>query len=383
MTHRILPALLGSAALALALAPASAHAIVFDVVNLVSNGDVPAAHIDPNLINPWGVSYAPTSPFWISDNNSGFTSIKNGSGAVAFPTLPQVAFPAAASNPTGQVFNAGLANGAFQNGGHTPLFIFDGEDGHISTWSLANGGTAAIGYTSPNDSVFKGLAIATSGANTMLYATDFRNNAVDMFTNTLTGTPTTFTDTTVDRGYAPFNAQVLGGHLFVTFALQDAARHDDVSGAGNGYVDEFNLDGTFDQRIASVGDPNLDSPWGLALAPSNWGAFAGKLLVGNFGDGTISVFDQNTDAFLGKLEGRDHKPLFLRDLWALTPGNDHAAGLSSDIYFTAGLVDEGGGLFGRISVAPEPDAWLLMLAGFSLAGAALRARPSSRVPRTL
>src|SRR6185437_5928613 len=122
----------------------------------------------------------------------------------------------------------------------------------------------------------------------------------DAFTNSF-GAMTTFTDTHVADGYAPFNAQVLGGQLYVTFAQQDAAAHDDVAGAGHGYVDVFNLDGTMNHRIAALGDPNLNSPWGLALAPSNWGIFAGKLLVGNFGDGTISVYDQATSVFLGKL----------------------------------------------------------------------------------
>jgi uncharacterized protein (TIGR03118 family) len=376
MKQRLLPALLGSAALAaLAVAAPSAHAVVFDVVNLASDGSVAAAHIDPNMVNPWGVSYAPTGPFWISDNATGLTSLKNGSGAVAFATLPQVAFQPAANAPTGQVFNSGVASGAFQSGGVTPLFIFDGEDGHISTWALANGGMTQTAFASTNDAVFKGLAIATTGPNTSLYATDFHNGSVDKFTNDFSSFTTTAVDPGIASGYAPFNAQVLNGQLYVTYALQDAAKHDDVAGSGNGYVDVFNLDGSFDHRIASQGDANLNSPWGLAIAPSNWGDFAGKLLVGNFGDGTVSVYDQTTDAFLGKLDGRDGKPLMLTDLWALTPGNGALAGLTSDIYFTAGLADEGGGLFGRISVAPEPGAWLLMMAGFGLAGAALRARP--------
>ena len=374
MPHRLLPALLGSAALAaFALAAPAAHAIVFDVTNLASDGSVPAAHIDPNMVNPWGVSFAPQSPFWISDNATGFASLKTGSGA-PFAPLPQVAFQAAAGNPTGQVFNAGVGSGAFQSGGVTPLFMFAGEDGHISTWAIANGGTAQIGYTSPDGAVFKGLAIANSGGNTMLYASDFHNDAVDVFTNTLSAAPTTFTDPTVAAGYAHFNAQVLNGQLYVTFAQQDATAHDDVAGPGNGYVDVFNLDGTLNHRIAALGDPNLNSPWGLASAPSKWGEFAGKLLVGNFGDGTISVYDQTLNTFLGKLDGRNGQPLMLEDLWALTPGNGFLAGKTDNIYFTAGLHDEGGGLFGSISVAPEPAAWLLLIAGFGLAGASLRAR---------
>ena len=381
MMKRLMPRLLGAAAvLGLGLAAPSAHAISFHVANLASDGSVPAAHTDPNLVNPWGIAFAPTSPFWISDNATGFTSLKTGSGA-SFPALQQVPFPPAAPNPTGAVFNSGLAAGAFASGGDTPVFLFAGEDGHISSWSFANGaGPTQIDFTSGDGSVFKGLAEATTGPNSTLYATDFHNDAVDAFTNSF-GAMTTFTDTHVADGYAPFNAQVLGGQLYVTFAQQDAAAHDDVAGAGHGYVDVFNLDGTMNHRIAALGDPNLNSPWGLALAPSNWGIFAGKLLVGNFGDGTISVYDQATSVFLGKLDGVDGKPLALGDLWALAPGNG-ANGFRTDrIYFTSGLVNESGGLFGSLSVAPEPRAWSLMIAGFGLAGMALRARRRTRAVR--
>jgi uncharacterized protein (TIGR03118 family) len=383
MTQRHIPHHLGprllatAAALALGFAASSAHAIVFTVTNLASDGSVPAAHIDPNLINPWGISFAPTSPFWISDNNSGFTSLKTGGGA-PFPALHQVPFPAAANNPTGTVFNSGLAAGAFASGGNTPIFLFAGEDGHISSWSFANGaGPTQIDFTSKTASVFKGLAEATTGGNSMLYATDFRNNAVDMFTNNF-ATETSFTDPTVMSGFAPFNAQVLDGQLYVTFALQDAAKHDDVSAPGNGYVDVFNLDGTLNHRIASFGDPNLDSPWGLAIAPSNWGKFAGKLLVGNFGDGTVNVYDQTTNTFLGKLDDKSGNPIALGDLWALTPGNGSNFLKTSSIYFTSGVVKESGGLFGALSVAPEPGSWTLMIAGLGLAGVALRAGRRAR-----
>jgi uncharacterized protein (TIGR03118 family) len=378
MNKRLLPGLLGTAAaLALGLAAPSAHAIAFNVANLVSDGSVPAAHTDPNLVNPWGISFAPTSPFWISDNASGFTSLKTGTGA-PFPMLHQVPFTADAPSPTGTVFNSGLAAGAFASGGNTPVFLFDGEDGHISSWSFANGaGPTQVDFTSKNAAVFKGLAEATVGANSMLYATDFRNNAVDMFTNNF-ATETTFTDPTVMPGFAPFNAQVLDGQLYVTFALQDGAKHDDVGAPGNGYVDVFNLDGTLNHRVAAFGDPNLDSPWGLALAPSNWGPFAGKLLVGNFGDGTVSVYDQTTSVFLGKLEDKFGKPIALGDLWALAAGNGAQGFRTNSIYFTSGVVKESGGLFGRLSVAPEPGAWTLMIAGFGLAGVALRAGRRSR-----
>jgi uncharacterized protein (TIGR03118 family) len=357
--------------LALSLSAPRALAVEFKVTDLASDGSVPASHVDGVLKNPWGVSYAPKGPFWISDNATGITSLKTGDGA-PFPLLNQVVMPAAAPSPTGQVFNSGLASNAFQVNGKTPLFLFDGEDGHISGWAQSMGGTAQVGFTTADGAVFKGMAIASSGANSMLYATDFHNGTVDLFTNNLSSF-TTFTDPTVAAGYAPFNAQVLDNQLYVTFALQDSVAHDDVGAPGNGYVNVFNLDGTFNHRVASKGD-ELDSPWGLALAPSSWGIFAGKLLVGNFGDGTVSVFDQGGGGFMGKLRGLDGKPLVFGDLWALTPGNGFLAGDTQKIYFTAGVSQEAEGLFGSLTAVPEPEGWTLMIVGVGLAGAMLRSR---------
>jgi uncharacterized protein (TIGR03118 family) len=192
-----------------------------------------------------------------------------------------------------------------------------------------------------------------------------------MYTNDFsTVNRTMFVDPGITAGYAPFNVQVLDGQVYVTYALQDAARHDDVAGPGNGFVDAFNLDGTFNHRIVSAGG-EINSPWGLAIAPSSFREFAGDLLVGNFGDGTISAFDGTT--FEGKLLGRDGNPLHFGDLWALTPGNG-TTGSKESIYFTAGIVDEAHGLFGQVTVAPEPESWALMILGFGLMGAAIRTR---------
>ena len=170
------------------------------------------------------------------------------------------------------------------------------------------------------------------------------------------------TDGNVRAGYAPFNAQVLDGHLFVTFAKQDQFKHDDVAGKGNGFVDEFDLNGKLVDRVASHGP--LDSPWGLAIAPADFGKYAGDLLVGNFGDGTISAFDlQHDDKNMGKLLGIDNKPITIGDLWSLTPGNDGKAGSSGEIYFTAGIKDEAQGLFGSLSPVQNTDKF--MIAGVS------------------
>ena len=155
------------------------------------------------------------------------------------------------------------------------------------------------------------------------------------------------TDGSLPKGYAPFDVQVLDGKLFVTYALQDQFKHDDVAGAGNGFVDEFSLSGRLMARVASNGP--LNSPWGLAIAPSDFGKFAGDLLVGNFGDGTINAYDLNDhNKFMGKLLGIDDKPITIGDLWTLTPGNGGSAGSKGEIYFTSGVQHESQGLFGSI-----------------------------------
>ena len=170
-----------------------------------------------------------------------------------------------------------------------------------------------------------------------------------------------FTDKQLPKGYAPFNVQVLDGHLFVTFALQDADKHDDVAGAGHGFVDEFDLEGHLLDRVASRGP--LDSPWGLAIAPSGFGEFAGDLLVGNFGDGTINAFDLKDDHFEGKLLDVKGAPITIGDLWALIPGNGSANSDPNKIYFTAGVENEGHGLFGSLAAIPEPDRSAMSMPG--------------------
>jgi uncharacterized protein (TIGR03118 family) len=368
--------LLGTAAalsLALAAWPAAAD-VTFAVTNLVSDGSVPAVTIDPNLVNPWGVSFAPTSPFWVSDNKTGVATLYNGAGGKIGLT---VTIPPSPSSPTGQVFNSGGAS-AFQIGGTKPLFIFDSEDGVISGWAGSFGTTAQTAVTSSTGAVYKGLAFGSDAQGDHLFATDFHNGVVEKYTNSF-ASPTTFTDSTVAAGYAPFNAQVLNGQLYVTFAKQDATAHDDVSGAGNGYVDVFNLDGTLNRRLVSLGG-EVNSPWGLAIAPASFHELAGDLLVGNFGDGTISAFDNLTGAFKGKLLGLDNNPLVFGDLWALTPGNG-VTGSTQQIYFTAGLSEESHGLFGVLTAIPEPGSWALMIAGFGLMGAALRAQRTAGATR--
>ena len=353
-----LAALVVGAALA-GLAGTSAAAS-FGVTNLVSDDLAanPAQLVDPGLLNAWGIAASPTSPFWVSSNGAGTAVLYRVDPLTQATTKVglTVTIPGA-GNVTGQVFNG---NGAAFNG---DAFLFVSEDGTISGWRGALGSTAeALALGSP-DNVYKGAALATIGSDSYLYGANFRAGTIDVLKGnaaapTLAGN---FLDPNLPAGYAPFNVQNLGGSLYVSYALQDAAKSDEVAGPGLGFVDRFDLAGNLLGRVASAG--TLDAPWGLARAPSSFGALAGALLVGNFGDGTISVFDATTDAFLGQVLGADGLPLSIDGLWALSPGNGGGAGSSQLLNFSAGPDDEAHGLFGVLTPVPEPSALALMLAG--------------------
>src|SRR6266403_334924 len=367
----------------------------FTQTNLVSDGFVPAATTDPNLINPWGLTHSATSPFWVSDNGTGVTTIYTGAGALVkvggFDAITIAAPPGQTSpaSPTGDVFNIAGTGFNVTSGGQTgsSVFIFATEDGTIASWihhvnpdssvlavDNSQGGTGAV---------YKGLAIGQTEDGTFLYAANFRNGTVDMFDQNFKQV-NSFTDPTVPAGYAPFNVQVLDDHLFVTFALQDPLlQHDDVPGVGHGFVDEFDLQGNLLHRVASGGV--LDSPWGLAIAPPGFGEFANDLLVGNFGDGTINVFNPKNDHFLGKLEDANGAPIVIEGLWALDNGNNGTGFDPNAVYFTAGLSTfgvpdsiESAGLFGDIAFIPEPGSLALLATG--LAGLMWFRRTKGGVP---
>jgi uncharacterized protein (TIGR03118 family) len=354
-------------------AGAAKAAVSFEQTNLVSDGSVPAVIKDSSFLNPWGISESPKSPFWVSVNGSGVSTLYTvpGPGNTPIGQVPLiVTIPAASgmsgatSAPTGQVFNGTLSDptpGFKLSNGSPAIFMFASEDGAISGW---NGGTtAALPINNfSRGAVYKGLAIDDSGGS--LFAANFNAGNIEMY-NSSFGLMKTFTDSNVPAGYAPFNVSVMDGKLYVTFAQQDATKHDDVRGAGHGFVDVFDLDGNNPMRLISNGE--LDSPWGLQIAPASFGAFAGDLLVGNFGDGRINAYDATTGAFEGALLGTDGKPLSITDLWAITVGNGGAGGNSNALYFTAGLEDARHGLFGSLSpvITPEPSTWALMTLGFA------------------
>lgn len=347
----------------------------FQANGLVSDGSVPAAHTDPDLINPWGISFAPNGAFWVSDNGTGKSTLYNGQGVKLglIVSIPHSATPTPGfgtlGQPTGQVFTGGLG---FTG---SPNFAFVSEDGALTTWS--GGTTATIQQDlGASNAVFKGMAVAQSGGNSFLYATDFHNAKVDVFNTAyqLQSTGFQFNDPAAIAGYAPFNIQLLstaqGSKLFVSYAKQDAAGHDEIAGAGLGYVNVFNTDGTGGTRVttgAATGNLSiLNAPWGMAIAPTGFGPYGGDLLVGNFGNGEIAAFNPLTNAFVGALQNAlGTGPLAIQGLWAISPGTGSATAPTSTLFFDAGSNGQTGGLFGSITpvvaaAAPEPDAFALI-----------------------
>jgi uncharacterized protein (TIGR03118 family) len=356
------------------LSPPAAAAPLFDQTNLVTNDPVahPAQITDPNLENAWGISFGPTSPFWVSDNGNGHATLynvnPNTNATTIVPlvvTIPVTNPPPLTGTPTGQVFNTNA--GAF-NG---DLFLFVSEDGTISGWRGALGTTAEVLQTGSVANVYKGTTEATINGHSYLYAANFRAGTIDVLKGDAAAPDLAgkFTDPGLPSGYAPFDIRLLGGKLFVTYALQDASKKDDVPGPGHGFVSVFDTQGNFIGRVASMG--TLNSPWGLAIAPSSFGQFAGDLLVGNFGDGRINAFDFFTNAFLGQLLALDGSALTIDGLWGLTVGNDGNGGSSNKLYFSAGPDEEMNGLFGVITASavtvPEPGTILLLAVGLGAA----------------
>ncbi len=325
--------------------------------NILSDGGATANQINFNLVNPWGIAYAPGGLFWIADNGTG-DSIE-GTGAdeaaqVRIP-LPSVA-TSGTSKPTGIVYN-GSAGDFLLNGsaGSSALFIFATEDGTISGWNATVNASSAVRMVDNTSyptggADYTGLALANNGTANYLYAADFATGKIDVFDShfapaALTGT---FTDPGGDlAGYAPFNIQNLGGRLYVTYAKQDSSHRNQVTGAGNGFVDVFDYNGLFIKRLASQG--TLNAPWGLTLTPASFGSYPNDLLVGNFGDGIINVFDPANGNFLGQLVNNFSQPVTLPGLWSLVFGNGGGAGAASTLFFTDGLAGGTHGLFGSLA----------------------------------
>jgi uncharacterized protein (TIGR03118 family) len=322
---------------------------VFTVHDLVSDAAGTAPVADASLVNGWGLSAGPTTPWWTSNNGTDTSTLYNGSGAKQALT---VAVP---GGPTGTVFNGSASDFVVTQNGKSGAarFLFATEAGTILGWSPAvNAGTAIPGVDkSASGAVYKGLTTMSD----RLYATDFHNGRVDVFDSTFNPVTTaTFTDPKLPAGYAPFGIQALAGSIFVTYAKQDADKKDDVAGDGNGYVDQYTPDGAFVARVAPGGRTNAPSnaPWGLALAPSGFGVFAGDVLVGNFGNGRVSAYKDlggGKWVYKGQLRHGDQTLITIDGLWAIAFGNGAAGGPTTSLYFAAGPGDEKHGLFGSIT----------------------------------
>ena len=348
-------AALVAAAVCLGLAAAAAQGAgskIFNPQTLVSDGSFTAVATDSSLVNAWGLSAGPTTPWWVANNGSNTSTLYNGAGtkSALVVTVP--------GNPTGTVFSASTTDFPISANGVSAAsrFLFATEGGTILGWApTVNANTAIPGVDrSSSGAVYKGLA--TLGDR--LYATDFHNGRVDVFDaqwNPVTLPATAFKNTAIAKGYAPFGIQALNGNIFVTYAMQDKAKHDDVAGGGLGYVVEYSPDGALLATVASQGKANapLNAPWGLAMAPASYGVYGGFLLVGNFGSGRIDAYQALTPThwvYKGILRVATGAPITIDGLWAIAFGNDSAAGPSTSLYYAAGPSGEKHGVLGVINV---------------------------------
>jgi len=367
---RILCLVAAAGVLALSLSPAPLFADSYYQTNLVS--DVPglAPTTDPNLVNPWGVSFSATSPFWVSDQGTNLSTVYNGLGAIT-PLVVPIPAGGPPSGPTGQVFNGTTS---FTVGGVATNFIFDTLQGTIA--ARTTGTTVTTVATTPG-AVYTGLAIGSVGADNYLYAANSLGN-IQVFNGSfanVTGTAFAgkFVDSSIPAGYVPFNVQLIGSDLYVTYAELAGP----VAAPGStGYVDEYDTSGNLLKRIASGGA--LDAPWGITLAPSGFGSFSNDLLIGNFGNGTINAYSTAGGGFLGTITDGNGVPIANDFLWDLSFRTDGASSTSPDaLYLTAGIDNQTAGLFAEIQLTPEPAP--LVLVGLGLIAFALirlRAQPA-------
>ena len=344
----------------------------FTATALVGDTAAGALTVDANLVNPWGIAMSPTSFAWVANNHSETSTLYDGNGVnqpFAAPLLVNLPNSAAAVtfDPTGLVFN-GTGGFAVTTGAttSTALFVFSGEGGMIGGWAPTVDGTHVIAmYTDAAGAVYKGLALAKVGANNFLYATDFHNSKVDVFDTAFakqatSATAFTFVDPNLPANYAPFGIQAInngaGGatQLYVSYALQSLPdAHDNADGAGLGFVDVFDTNGQFVKRLITTGG-KLNAPWGMALAPADFGTLSNALLVGNFGDGTINAYDAASGNFIGTVADANATAFAAPGLWAISFGNDAHNQPHNTLFYTAGLNNEANGVYGRIDAGAAP-----------------------------
>jgi uncharacterized protein (TIGR03118 family) len=305
-----------------------------------------AATRDPNMVDAWGLAFNSAGPLWTSNHNTGLLGVYSSTGMNLglVVTVPSAAGGTHHSTPTGQIFNA---TASFRG----DFFIISTEEGTIAGWQPSSGTVASLRVNrAAQGAMYKGLARAVKNNVARLYAADFRNGKIDMFDAnyapvTVAGA---FSDPQIPAGFAPFNVHAEGAQLFVAYAKQSPDRTLDVKGAGNGFVDVFDFDGTLQTRLVAGGV--LNSPWGIAIAPPDFGALANQVLVANFGDGTIHAFNATTGAAGTSVVDITGAPLHIDGLWAIVFGNDTPQASHDSLFFTAGPASGAHGVLGRLDL---------------------------------
>jgi len=311
-----------------------------------------APNIDPNLVNPWGLSRSSTSPWWISDNGTGLSTLYDGTGAIVplVVTIPPPNGTQGTAAPTGTVYN--YTTGFEVASGDPAVFLFVTEDGTISGWNpTVNKTQAVIMVNAPNRAIYKGCALATTAAGPRLYVANFKTANVEVYDENfkrLTAEER-FHDK-LPPNYAPFGIQNVGGNIVVTFAQRNPGSTDENDGPGLGFVRVFDTDGNVLIRVQH--GTFLNAPWGIALAPGDFGPFSHRLLIGNFGDGTINAFNAMSGKWEGTMLDTNGATLSIAGLWGLSFGGDGSSnGLATALYFTSGPNDEGDGVFGTLTAS--------------------------------
>ena len=353
-------------ALSLFLLPSVTPAQHYKQTNLVSDIASMAPTFDPNLKNPWGLTRSsttptrPGSPWWVGNNNSGTSTLYTGAGAIipingtgTVTVPPPKGSPAGTlSTPTGVVFN-GSPSDFFVAPGKSAIFIFATEDGTISGWA---GGQNAVPVVDNSDNgsahgaVYKGATSAEIAGKKFLYVTNFRSARVEVYDTNFKRVSLgeeAFHAEEIPDGFAPFNVQNIGGTLFVTYAKQDALRHDPVGGDGFGFVELFSPNGNHVGHLQH--GPWMNAPWGVVWTTRDFGEFSNAILVGNFRSGWIAAFNGFTHKFIGWVRNSDDSLVTIDGLWSLTFGNDATAGPANTLFFTAGINNEADGLFGTLT----------------------------------
>jgi uncharacterized protein (TIGR03118 family) len=325
-----------------------------------------ASTTDSNLVNAWGLARSATSPWWVANNGTGTSTLYNGQGVPqpqptpanpnAKPlvvTIPPPKDGTGTATPTGTVFNG---TQDFTLAPMKPaVFIFVTEDGTISGWNpgidLLN--AQLVVDNSKKEAIYKGTTISEVHGAHYLYVANFHSGRIEVYDSYFHRVRLhdgAFVDRYLPDGFAPFNVQAIGKNIFVMYAKQDADKHDEVAGAGLGFVDVYSPSGKLRARLEH--GPWLNAPWGVALAPSDFGEFSHSLLIGNFGSGQIAAYNPVTGKFQGLFKNPDNSVLSINGLWALSFGNGAAAGPSTTLFFSAGLNDEANGLFGSLTPVP-------------------------------